>query len=128
MTQPLTFAQQIAMLARGANNPQLASSTVAPPVPGMIAPGNIDLAKRPVVKNKDGSISTVRSMSINEDGKEVLIPTVSNEGKILSDEDAVRYYRRTGQHLGMFETPDAADAYAQALHEQQAAYYGAGKP
>src|ERR1035437_8241999 len=48
--------------------------------PGMVAPGNIDLAAQPRVKNADGPTSTVRSMSFNEDGKEILIPTVAHDG------------------------------------------------
>jgi hypothetical protein len=85
--------------------------------------GNIDLAARPVVKNADGTISTVRSMSFEEDGKEVLVPTVSPDGKILSDQDAIDLYHKTGQFLGKFDTAGDADAYAQALHESQARYY-----
>jgi len=89
-----------------------------------LVPGNIDLHKRPVVRNADGTISTVRSMSTNIDGREVLLPTVSDDGKILSDDDAVALYRRTGKHLGMFGTPDEATAFAKRLHEDQAAEYG----
>lgn len=90
----------------------------------MVAPGTIDLARRPVVRNRDGTISTVRSMGVNIDGQEVLIPTVSPDGRILAPRDAIDLYRRTGQHLGMFATPDASTAYAKALHEQQAQMYG----
>ncbi len=90
---------------------------------GMTDQGNIDVHNRPVVKNQDGSISTVRSMSVNFDGKEVLIPTVSDDGRIMSDDEAIDTYLKTGRHLGMFSTPEAATAYAESLHNQQADEY-----
>lgn len=90
---------------------------------GMIEQGNIDIHNRPVVKNQDGSISTVRSMSANFDGREVLIPTVSDDGRIMSDDEAIDNYIRTGKHLGMFSTPEDATAYAESLHDQQAEEY-----
>lgn len=92
--------------------------------PGMLEPGNIDLLSRPIVHNADGSFSTVKSMSIDEDGKEVLIPLISKTGVPMTPEGAVSLYRWTGQHLGKFTDPAAADAYAQALHEQQSRFYG----
>lgn len=90
---------------------------------GLTAQGNIDLLNRPQVKNSDGSISTVRSMSFEEDGVEILVPTVSLDGKRLSDEQAIAQYQKTGQFLGKFSNAASATAYAQSLHEQQAALY-----
>ncbi len=90
---------------------------------GLLEKGNIDIHNRPVVKNSDGSISTVRSMSTNIDGREVLIPTVSDDGRIMSDDEAIDNFMRTGKHLGMFDNPDDATAYAEILHNQQADEY-----
>lgn len=93
---------------------------------GLITAGNIDLLARPQVRNSDGSVSTVRSMSFSEDGKEILIPTVSNDGRILSDQEAIDAYHKTGKFLGIFDDAKSANAYAKQLHQQQAGYYGVG--
>lgn len=90
---------------------------------GPLEPGNIDLNRRPRVKNPDGSISTVRSMSANFDGREVLIPTVSEDGRVMDDDEAIDTYRRTGRHLGMFRTPQEATTYAEKLHQDQERLY-----
>lgn len=96
---------------------------------GQVQAGNIDLNNRPIVRNADGSISTVRSMSFNENGVEVLIPTVAADGsRILSNQEAIAQYRQTGQHLGKFTTPQAADAYAEQLHKDQEKLYTAPAP
>ncbi len=87
----------------------------------VIEQGNIDLSNRPRVANADGTVSTVRSISIGENGQEVLIPTVSPDGRILSNSDAVALYHRTGQHLGKFSDVATADSAAKAIHNSQAA-------
>lgn len=96
------------------------------PVPGMVAPGNIDLAQRPVVHNADGTVSTLRSISVNVDGVETLIPTLDLEGRQLTDDQAIAHYQRTGQHLGQFDTPAHATAFAAQLSQRQG--QGRGRP
>ena len=85
-------------------------------------PGNIDLLNRPVAHNPDGSISTVRSMTVDEDGKALLLPTVVG-GKVVSPQEAIQHYRDTGEQLGRFSDAQAADRYAEDLHQQQAKQY-----
>jgi len=94
-----------------------------PIVNAMLEPGNIDLHNRPRVQNPDGSISTVRSMSVNFDGTEILIPTVSEDGRIMEPAEAIDQFKRTGRHLGKFKSPNAATEYALRLHERQAKEY-----
>jgi len=62
-------------------------------------------------------------MSANFDGREVLLPTVSDDGRIMSDDEAIDLYRRTGRNLGAFDSPDHATAYAQSLHSAQERQY-----
>lgn len=110
----------------GPSNGLTTKHLIAGRLPGMTEAGNIDLTNRPDVPNADGSHSSVRSMSFEENGREVLVPTVSEDGRIMTDDEAIAQYRRTGRNLGKFDSPASATRYAQALHEQQAAASGAG--
>jgi hypothetical protein len=107
-------------------------SNMSTPLPqatpaGQLTPGNIDIHTRPVVHNPDGSISTVRSITITDDhGRAILIPTVihtSTGPRVVSNAEAIKHYQRTGYHLGIFKSEAQADAYALSLHEQQANEY-----
>lgn len=82
--------------------------------------GNIDLRAQPEVPNPDGTTSTVDSFSVNFDGLEYLLPTVTPDGRHLAPREAIKEFQRTGRHLGVFNSPDEATAYAKRLHEDYA--------
>lgn len=97
---------------------QLASLTQNQSVKPLVS-GNIDLNNRPLVKNKDGSYSTVYTMTMEIDGgRTVLVPRVIN-GKIVSEKEAKEHFRKTGQHLGIFKDQKDADQYDQQMHQKQ---------
>lgn len=100
---------------------------------GMVEPGNLPIWNRPIVRNADGSISSEYSISREDNGREVLVPTVVN-GRFLTPDGqkppegsaaekamfdrAWEHYRQTGENLGKFDNPDNADAYAEQLHNR----------
>ena len=87
---------------------------------GELEIGNVDLSRRGAVKNADGSISTIKSTVINENGRQVLIPTIDPEGREMAEEEAIERYLGTGEHLGKFDTPESAAAYAKRVAERGA--------
>lgn len=103
---------------------ELSRKPEPPTTRGLVTPGNVDLFAQPKVKNPDGTTSTVDSSSYNIDGVEVLLPSVTPDGRHLQTEDEIiAEYERTGRHLGKFSDPDSATAYASQLHDD----YAAGK-
>jgi hypothetical protein len=103
-----------AMLEQGLTDEQ-------PSAPGLVVPGNIDVHNRQKIP-VDGGYATVRSMNFTDDGRSVLIPTAA-DGRIMTPDEAIAYYDQTGQHLGIFDTPENAEAFGKNLHEQQADEY-----
>jgi len=102
--------------------------------PGMVTPGNIDLWNRPRYRHPDGSVSTVYSASFDlPDGRVVLLPQVGYDAtgapQMLDGHQAYQAYKQSAQHLGIFDSREAADNYSKSLHEGQARlYYTADRP
>jgi hypothetical protein len=102
--------------------------------PGLVEAGNLELNGRPLVQNDDGTHSSEYSFSFGTDKGETLVPTVVG-GRFLTpdgkkpqvgsqaDKDmhkaAQDHYNRTGEHLGIFDTPENADTYASAVHNRR---------
>ncbi len=90
------------------------------PTPGLVQRGNIPLSVRPRVP-VNGGTGTIYSMGVGFDEGEHLIPRISQAGVLMTPEGAIEEFLRTGQHLGIFETPAASTAYGQRLSAAQAA-------
>jgi hypothetical protein len=41
----------------------------------------------------------------------------------MTDDEALSHFYKTGKHLGIFNSIDAANEYAERLHEAQEKYY-----
>lgn len=109
----------------GSTGPSRSGIPDAPePHVGQLVAGNIDLANRPIYHSSDGTIATVRSIEIEEEGVHVVIPTVmATPARIVSNSEAIHIYQTTGKHLGKFDTEGNAETYAEALHVAQETYY-----
>ena len=84
-----------------------------------VVPGNIDFETRPTVRYPGGKVASVESITVGiEDGKAALIPTLSDDGKKLSPQEAIKYYLNKGRHLGIFASEEDANRYAELHHSE----------
>lgn len=67
------------------------------------------------VVNEDGSTPESKVLSIDFGDGEVLIPTVHPDGYVMALDEAVAMYQETGGHYGIFDSPEAAAMYAEAI-------------
>lgn len=88
----------------------------------LVERGNINLRRHGHVRNPNGSISTIRTMSFGTDRGEVLVPTVIG-GRRLTPQQAIRRYYLTGEHYGIFRSVAAANQQAQILHNLHQALF-----
>jgi hypothetical protein len=92
----------------------------SPPYPGTIGlleRGNLNPYERQIMHNIDG-ISTLRTTILGTDKGYLLLPSVTPTGQLLqTPQEIMDQYRRTGQHLGIFDSPQNADAYDRQLHQ-----------
>lgn len=84
--------------------------------------GNIDLMGRPIYKNEDGTVSSEKSISFqDDDGKEVIIPTIRTENGKRVDmtiPEAIDWYHKTGEHLGKYDSVEEAEKASMLIHER----------
>lgn len=85
--------------------------------PGIIEVGNVNLIDRPQLPLPDKGYQTAFTMTAGLDGdKTVLLPRVI-EGKMHTPQEAMKHFKETGEHMGIFESQQHADAFDKQLHE-----------
>lgn len=87
---------------------------------GWASPPTLSMDGRVPFTNPDGSTSTVRTISVGMPEGEVLLPTITPDGRSLTTDQAIEEYRRTGRHLGIYDSVEAAERAAAALHDREA--------
>src|SRR5213592_1303705 len=93
--------------------------------PDWVGEGNINLFTRPYTRNPDNSVSSLYSTSFGDDQGETLVPGVERHGggifrKPSGEFDpaaAAVQYRRSGEFLGKFKSPEESNTYAEQLHK-----------
>lgn len=111
--QPLSFSFDDAQYG-----PHLHEMSNLDKYKGMVTAGNIDLNTRPHVQNKDGTYSTIRTITAGIDGNTVLLPTIGDDGRVMSNKEAVEHYKQTGKHLGIFKTESDANRFDEIMHKE----------
>ena len=88
--------------------------------------GNINMLTRPRVQNADGTISTIKPIGIrfpDPDGtlRHVLIPTIADNGSVMSKDAATLLFRKNEKHLGIFSTKLDLSRYSRMLSDMERA-------
>lgn len=87
-----------------------------------LEPPTLDITKRPFVYQPGGGYATVNSMGANVDGKEVLMPLVSDDGVMMTPDEAIGVYRMTGKHMGTYPDIPTSNWAGERIHENQESY------
>ena len=87
--------------------------------PRIHIPESVQKRDRPEEPYDPESLGTIYSITVQDNPSDqgspwVLIPSIVG-GEVVTQNDAIRHYKKTGEHLGKFQTSQEADAYAGAL-------------
>jgi hypothetical protein len=90
--------------------------------------GNINLLTRPVVRLKNGDVKKDFSTIIDDrlaDGTavKVIIPSMTDDGVVISELNAKKLYQQTGRHFGKFELNLIAERYQRVLQDKEVTRY-----
>jgi hypothetical protein len=87
-------------------------------VEGMKVQGNYDLNTLPLIGDEDNML--VNTMTLLKDGNTVVVaPLTDAKGNMLTTEQAMAQYKKTGSHMGKFDNQEAAAGYMTAVLTEQ---------
>jgi hypothetical protein len=94
------------------------------PVSGMQMPtkkkGNINIVREhsKSVDMGKGKIGTVNTISFEQDGENIVVPTIW-DGKLHSEKEAIERFNKTGKNFGRFVNQSDAVKFAEELHQKE---------
>ena len=85
---------------------------------GMLEGPNVDISEwQGDVQNSDGTVSTIKTISFNVDGIEIVVPTLTRTGRQMTESEAIEHYFSSGEHFGAFDSVKGATEYASSLSD-----------
>lgn len=72
---------------------------------------------RPIMENRDGSFSTEETITIEQNGKYYLLPTIVQGRRLTPDAAVEMFTKGVNRPVGIFDDPNEADEYAKLRSE-----------
>jgi len=80
--------------------------------------GNIDTSSRKPIVLSNGEIGLFKPMAFRNAGKVIVVPTITDGGKLLTESGAINKYFETGMHLGVFDNMSDAKIHIEELEKE----------
>jgi hypothetical protein len=87
--------------------------------PSNSSEGNIDVSSRKTIKLSNGEIELFKPMAFRNAGKVIVVPTITEGGKLLTESGAINKYFETGMHLGIFDDMSEAKVRIEQLEKER---------
>jgi hypothetical protein len=87
--------------------------------PSNSSEGNIDVSSRKTIKLSNGEVELFKPMAFRNAGKVIVVPTITEGGKLLTESGAINKYFETGMHLGIFDDMSEAKVRIEQLEKER---------
>lgn len=90
---------------------------------GLLDVANIDAFVLPKFKNANGGYNTANAFSLPTPRGTVLLPMTREDGSMMTRDESVAEYEKTGGHLGVFSSTLAAEMHSRFLNAAQQEWF-----